>query len=291
SNGIWAPDGKHIAYVSSVYPEFSEKPFIDSDRLNKEKDDEIEKNPVKAKTFTKLFYRHWVEYVGDKRQHIFVVPFETNPEQVLVKPPRDVTPGDRDAFPTSSTFDSGSNFTFTPDSKHIVFTAPPAENEAWSTNYDLCRVSITNTSTKWETLTADNKAADSGPKFSPDGKKLAWRVQKKAGDEADRWDIMVASCKPDGTLTEKPQDITEALVNGPERSVNEFVWSPMGGWLFTADSEGTQKLYGTNGPALVAYHPKLGSVGSITRAGERIVFLQSSLDVPAEVVTLSFEGG
>ena len=101
-----------------------------------------------------------------------------------------MTPGDRDANPTSSTFDSGDNFTFTPDSKHIVFTAPPAENEAWSTNYDLCRVSITNTSTKWETLTADNKAADSGPKFSPDGKKLAWRAQKKAGYEADKWDIV-----------------------------------------------------------------------------------------------------
>jgi len=44
-----------------------------ADKLNKDKDDEIANSPVKAKTFTKLFYRHWVEYVGDKRQHIFVV--------------------------------------------------------------------------------------------------------------------------------------------------------------------------------------------------------------------------
>ena len=58
TNGIWAPDGKSIAFVSSVYPEFSEKPFGESDKLNKEKNEEIEKSPVKAKTFTKLFYRH-----------------------------------------------------------------------------------------------------------------------------------------------------------------------------------------------------------------------------------------
>ena len=71
-NGIWSPDGKHVAFVSAVYPEFSEKPFAESDKLNKEKDEEIEKSPVKAKAFTKLFYRHWDEYVGDKRQHLFV---------------------------------------------------------------------------------------------------------------------------------------------------------------------------------------------------------------------------
>src|SRR5206468_12299090 len=111
-------------------------------------------------------------------------------------------------------FSSGDNFTFTPDSKHIVFTAPPAENEAWSTNYDLCRVSITNTSTKWETLTADNKAADSGPKFSANGKKLAWRAQSKAGYEADKWRLLVADVKPDGTLTGKPTK--------QDASINEF---------------------------------------------------------------------
>src|SRR6202044_593285 len=108
----WSADGKSIAFVSSVYPEFSEKPFAEADRLNKEKDDKIAKSPVKAKTFTKLFYRHWVEYIGDKRQHIFVCKADGSDA-------RNVTPGDRDAFPTSSTFDSGDNFTFTPDSTHI----------------------------------------------------------------------------------------------------------------------------------------------------------------------------
>src|SRR5204862_2180886 len=90
SHGIWSPDGKRIAFVSSVYPEFSEKPFIDSDALNRKKDEEIANNPVKAKTFTKLFYRHWVEYVGDKRQHLFVV--EVNLAQGLqsLGVPRDV---------------------------------------------------------------------------------------------------------------------------------------------------------------------------------------------------------
>ena len=54
-------------------------------------------------------------------------------------------------------------------------------DEAWSTNYDICRVPVDGEATKWENLTKDNPAADSGPQFSPDGKQLAYRAQKKAG--------------------------------------------------------------------------------------------------------------
>jgi dipeptidyl aminopeptidase/acylaminoacyl peptidase len=121
SNGTWSPDGKWIAFVSAVWPEYSEKPFKESNEFNKQRMEEQEKNPVKAKVFTKLFYRHWDGYVEDKRQHLFVMPADGGE-------PRDVTPGDRDAYPTSMTFSSGVDFTFSPDSKYLVFTAVPARD-------------------------------------------------------------------------------------------------------------------------------------------------------------------
>src|SRR5262245_44291914 len=176
SNGIWSPDGKSVAFSSAVYPEYSDKPFAESDKLNKTKLEEAEKGTVKAKVFTRLFYRHWDEYVEDKRQHLFVVAASGGE-------PKDVTPGNRDAYPTSTTFSVGDDFTFSPDSSHLIFTAVPDRDEAWSTNYDLCRVPVTGGTI--ETITKDNAAADGSPRFSPDGKKLAWRVQKRSGYEAD----------------------------------------------------------------------------------------------------------
>src|SRR5579871_1113394 len=164
-NGIWSRDGKHIAFVSAVYPEYSDKPFKESDAQNKKRKEEIEKNPVKAKVHTKLFYRHWDSYVEDKRQHLFVMPAEGGE-------PKDVTPGDRDSFPTSDTFSTGDNFTFSPDGKFLVFTAVPATDEAWSTNYSLCRVAVSGGTTDWECLTKDNPAASSGAAFAPDGTRL-----------------------------------------------------------------------------------------------------------------------
>ena len=86
---------------------------------------------MKARTLTRLFFRHWDSWVEDKRQHLFVIPADGGE-------PRDVTPGDRDAYPTSSTFSLGDDFTFSPDSKSLVYTAPPLRDEAWSTNYDIC---------------------------------------------------------------------------------------------------------------------------------------------------------
>jgi dipeptidyl aminopeptidase/acylaminoacyl peptidase len=286
NTAIWSPDGTHIAFVSAVYPEFSDKPFAESDKLNKEKDEEVEKSPVKAKVFKRLFYRHWDEYVGDKRQHLFVIDAKG-------KDCRDVTPGDRDAYPTSTTFSSGDDFTFTPDSKHLVFTAVPEKEEAWSTNYDLCRVSIANTSPKWETLTTDNAAADSGPKFSPDGKWLAWRVQKKAGYEADRWNIRKVACKPDGTFSGAPRDlIDEKLL---DLSVNDFAWNGDAMLYYTADVNSRNPILRimADGDAPVndkpADHVNEGYVSSISIAKGAIVYLRARMNAPAEVYAGALE--
>ena len=42
----------------------SSKPFKESNALNKKKADEME-GPVKARVFTRLFYRHWDDYVEE----------------------------------------------------------------------------------------------------------------------------------------------------------------------------------------------------------------------------------
>ncbi|HEX5271945.1 MAG TPA: S9 family peptidase [Gemmataceae bacterium] len=293
SDAVWSRDGKSIAFVSAVYPEYSGQPFKESDAANKKRTDEIEKSPVKAKVHTRLFYRHWDSYVEDKRQHLFVM--DVAPEAQGLHPlglPRDVTPGDRDAFPTSDTFSTGDNFTFSPDGKYLVFTAVPEKDEAWSTNYDICRVPVTGGTAKWETLTKDNPAADSGPVFSPDGKRLAYRAQKRAGYEADKWDLMAVETDEGGAFRGRPADLT-ALA---ELDVESFAWNKDNNTLLlTAEVKARTAVY----TALVTQPdhspvrwPDYGAgtiTGLTTDHGLTVAFLRASLRHPPEL--FSFQTG
>ncbi|HBI42278.1 MAG TPA: S9 family peptidase [Planctomycetales bacterium] len=232
-NAVWSRDGANIAFVSAVYPEYSEKPFKEADELNKKRKEEAEKNPVKAKVFTRLFYRHWDSYVEDKRQHLFVM-------SAAGGEPKDATPGNRDAFPTSSTFSTGDNFTFSPDGKYLVFTAVPEKDEAWNTNYSICRVPVTGGTTQWECLTKDNPAASSGPLFSPDGKMVAYRAQQRAGFEADKWDLMLARVDRSGGF----QEIRHRLTVQFHGSTTDFAWYA-GGVALTAEENGLAPVFFT----------------------------------------------
>ncbi|MBY0526583.1 MAG: S9 family peptidase [Gemmataceae bacterium] len=272
-SGLWSPDGKWIAFVSTVYPEYSDKPFKESDALNKKRKEDAEKNPVKAKVFSRLFFRHWDEYVEDKRKHLFVIP-ATGGE------PKDATPGDRDASPTSDTFSAGDDFTFSPDSASLVFTAVPERDEAWSTNYDICRVPIAGG--KIECLTSENKAADNAPRFSPDGQWLAYRAQRRAGFEADCWEIMVIRADGKG----KPRSLTAGL----DASADDFLWTPDSkAILFTAEQKAASAILGValkgDGVYTVSTGHTNGSL-SISRDGNSLAFTRVGMHQPIEIFTL-----
>lgn len=274
--GIWSPDGKNIAFVSTVRPEFSDKPYAESNAANKKHKEETEKNPVKARVFDRLFYRHWDSWVEGKREHLFVMPAEGGE-------PRDLTPGDRDAYPTSSTFSVGDDFTFTPDSSAVVYTAPPAKDEAWSTNHDLFRVPLAGGEP--QNLTAGNPAADGGPRFSPDGKYLAYRAQKRPGYEADRWELTIMPAAG-GT----PRSLTSKI----DRSIDSFVWAGGSETIYyTAEQNAGApifKLTVRDGKVIEFANTGMNAALSASADGKRLASTRAMMVQPAEVMLLESNG-
>ena len=210
----WSPDGRQLGFISKVFPEYSDKPYAEADRLNRERLDAQEKSKVKARVATELLFRHWNEWADGRRQHVFVQPVD---ESGSVGEPRNVTPGENDAVPNSSTFDGGGEFTFSPDGSRLVHAAPPTPTriQAWSTNYDLWSVDLR--TGERAPLTADYPAADGLPRFSPDGRWLAYRAQRRPGFEADRWELRLLDLG-----TGQSRSLTDAL----DRSVDEICWAP-----------------------------------------------------------------
>ena len=275
SNPVWSPDEKMIAFVSTVYPEFSDKPFKESDELNSKKDDDKAKSKVKARIMTKLLYRHWNAWVDDKRQHIFVMSVDAGE-------PKDITPGDRDAVPTSSTFSAGDDFTFSPDGKEIAYTATPTENEAWNTNHDIYTVSIDGTNRKQLTT---NPAADGFPRYSKDGKYIAYRTQRKPAYEADKWELMLYN-----RSTGKIESLTENF----DASVQSFQWTSDGSKIyFPSEEKANQQIYCLSVKDKNVTKVIEGGVNgdvNISTDGKMICFSRHTLSRPIEIYTASSGG-
>ncbi|MEW6155863.1 MAG: S9 family peptidase [Verrucomicrobiota bacterium] len=271
---VWAPDGKKIAFVSAVFPEFSEKPFVESDELNKKKLEEREKSKVKARVITQLLYRHWDSWVDDKRQHLFVLPLENGR---AAGSPKDVTPGDRDAIPTSSTFSAGDDFDFSPDGKKLAYTATPVptREEAWRTNHDLYEVDLESGERNQITT---NPAADTFPRYSPDGRFLAYRAQLRPGFEADRWQLM---------LLDRSTGSTRSLTPNFDSWVEAFAWAPDSQSIyFEAQENALQPIWrvttaGGNAAKIVAEAVN-GDI-TISRDGRQLGFVRQSLSRPSEI--------
>ncbi len=278
AQALWSPDGKYIAFVSVVFPEFSEKPFKESDELNKKKLDDLENSKVKGRVITQLLYRHWDSWVDGKRQHLFVVPIEGGE-------PRDVTPGDRDAIPTSSTFSAGDDFDFSPDGTSLVYTATPSptREEAWRTNHDLYSVELRSGERR---LLTPNPAADAYPRHSPDGKYLAYRAQERAGFEADRWQLM---------LLDRASGKARSLTGNLDASVEAFEWAPDSKKIVFEAEEGGQKplwivsVGGGDFKKIV----KKGVCGeiSVAKDGKRLFFSAHQMTRPAEIFSAKLSGG
>src|SRR6184192_4177661 len=226
---IWSPDGKNIVFVSAVYPDCNPPPpgsGVTSDDCNKKRDEELKKSKVKAKIFTKLFYRHWNAFTEFKRSHLFVVPADSVVAAVVstAEPnkqalgtsasttPRDLTPGDHDVPP----FHLGGQdlYAISPDGQELAYTSNIDEVEATSTNNEIFIVPISGPATARKKIST-SPGSDSTPLYSPDGRYLAWRSQARAGFEADKWRLLVQDRQSGPT-----RDLTEKL----DRSIGSFVW-------------------------------------------------------------------
>jgi dipeptidyl aminopeptidase/acylaminoacyl peptidase len=279
---VWSPDGRHIAFVSAVFPEFSEKPFKESDELNKKKLDEREKGKVKARVITRLLYRHWDSWVDDKRQHIFVVPVKNGAAD---GEPRDLTPGDRDSVPTSSTFSAGDDFAFSPDGRKLAYTATPtpAREEAWLTNHDIYEVEV-DTGERRQITT--NPAADAFPRYSPDGKWIAYRAQSRAGFEADRWQLM---------LYDRASGKTRSLTPDFDSWVETFAWAPDSRTLyFDAEEKATKPLWSvtiTGDDVHKVVDKAVNGEAKVSPDGKTVVFARQTLSRPVEIYRANAGGG
>ena len=265
---VWSPDGKLLAFVSDVYPECKD------DACNKRRAEEAAQNKVKAHVAERLLYRHWKAWKDGTRSHVFVV--SANGGEA-----RDLTPGDYDAPPFS--LGGMTDYAFSPDSKDLAFTSNHDKVEAISTNADIWLVSVRGGAAR--NITAANHGYDGSPRFSPDGKYIAYRSQVTPGFEADRFRLMLLDHK-----TGRAQSITETL----DSNVDEFTFTADSKWIYlAAEDRGKEPVYSLStggGPVKKVIAEGFNGDLNVTADGRTLVFSRSSMTRPGEVYRANADG-
>ncbi len=263
---VVSPDGRMVAFVSDVQPQCTD------DTCNARAADSAEKDPVKLHTLTRLPFRHWSDWWESVRHHVFVADIETGAT-------RDVTPGDFDSPPHN--YEDGA-IAFSRDSREVAFVSKRdgKDSEMWTTNHEVWVVPVMGGAARKVTA---NPAADMSPTYSPDGKSLVVRAQRRAGFEADRWYLDVY---------DRATGAKRTVFSSPDLSVDDFRFSPDGSTIwFIAASRATHNLYSV---PFAGGTPKLmaqgGAVAAVSPSASFAVIAKSSLVAPPDVYRVNMDG-
>jgi len=269
ANLIVSPKTGHIAFTMDVFPEEG------CPGCTKKELDKIAALKTTGRIFDKLFIRHWDTWKDGRRSHLFVMNCkEKKPVKIMAG---------FDADTPSKPFGGPEEICFTPDGKGIVFTMRNAgKAEAWSTNFDIF-YSPLDGKQKPENLTKNNKAWDTAPVFSPDGKTMAYLAMHKPNFEADRFRIVLRNWQ-----TGEERILTEQW----DRSPASLTWSADSKTIYaTAANLGQKSLFAIDAVSgKAATIIKDGSIGSVNVAGDRLVYGMDNLKSPVEIYSVNTDG-
>tara|TARA_R110002096_G_scaffold211899_6_gene399251 strand:- start:2056 stop:4125 length:2070 start_codon:yes stop_codon:yes gene_type:complete len=216
SNLHWSPAGTHFSFTQSVK----------LDQLVTEKHKDLPE--ANARAYDDLLIRHWDTWNDGTYSHLFVQAAEGGGKAL------DLMPTEKVHTPLMP-FGGAEQIRWSPDGKELCYTARRVPNPEASTNSSLWVVPVGGG--KHRNLTEGMPGYDQEPRYSPDGRWIAFSSMARPGFEADRIRLMIHDRKA-GTNTE--------LLPGFDASPHDVTWSADSTRLFfTVDVAGTTQIYTT----------------------------------------------
>lgn len=271
-----SPDGKRVALALEAFVDCKSDLACTRKRL-----DDTAARKSSGVLYDRIFVRHWDTWADGRLNRVFAASLPQGKE----KPLKTATLIGADVIgdvPSKPFGDTG-EFAWSPDGNSFVLSARKADRaEPTSTNFDLYLVAADGTGTA-RNLTAANKAWDTGPVFSADGKTLYYRAMKRPGFEADRFALMAMDLATGSTRDLAPKW---------DASADGITLSADGKSIYTTAQElGRHPLFSVSiDSGEVTSIFKDGTVGAFELAGDTLAIAANSMKTGDVIHVTSADG-
>ncbi len=261
-----SPNGKVIAFTAYASPKIKTyKKQIDFWKQE-------EKRKTSAYVSDRLFYRVWNYWRKGKYSTLFVYNSLTGSIKQLTSGYHDTPPAD---------LGSQNDLEFSKDGKYIYFVMNKDKNVAYSTNNDIFRVSIYGGT---PIKISNNPANDNFPLISNSGTLMAYKAMRRAGFEADKYNIMIKNLK-----TGKLENLTENF----DRDINIIRWSPDDKSVYySITKEGYHPIYKVRldtGEKFPILKKKFIKNFVLSKDGKFIFYTMEKINKPGELYVYNLE--
>jgi dipeptidyl aminopeptidase/acylaminoacyl peptidase len=265
----WFPDSKRVAFISWVWPD------LKTEQAQAKRRKERKEAKVKAHVSERREYRFWDHWLTDGREpHVFAA-------QVANGHTRDLLAGTGLALqpwePSAELYD------VSPDGRELAVTVDLDAEPGMMHETDIVAVSLV--TGRHRTLTADSGRGDAAPRYSPDGRYLAWNSYNLKRAFNDQGRLM---------LYNRRNGSSRRLLPRLDRATARHAWAPDGATLFALiEDRGRQGIYrfGLGDPLPTRVAPGgLISGYALSRDGRRIAFDRSTLAHPPALFAIGSDG-
>jgi dipeptidyl aminopeptidase/acylaminoacyl peptidase len=273
----WLPDSKHVAFLSDVWPDLA----TDAEQAARLKTRSDSK--VKAKVISQTQYRYWDKWLDDGRvPQVFIADVAAGTWRNLLANTK---------LWLRRTEVSEELYDIDPAGSELAITVDhDAADPGFEPESDLVLVSASGAGVP--VVVAKSKPGnDMNPRYSPDGRYLAFLRQPRVTFYADKVEIALLD-RQVGTSGGEARTLTASW----DRSAQSVEWSrDASRLLFAAEDSGRQPLWelvpGNGLPRPVLAGHGVYSNAAVSAGGSTLVCLHSTTDVPPHLRFVPLAGG
>lgn len=264
----FSPDGKKVLFISQV----------ETVKSTADKYPDLDK--ATGIIITDLMYKHWDEWVTTA-PHPFIADFDGK----SLSNPIDIMEGELFESPMKP-FGGIEQLAWNTTSDKVAYTSrkKTGKEYAISTNSDIYVYDLNTKQTK--NITEDNLGYDTNPKYSPDGKSVAWLSMERDGYEADQNRLMVMNLET-GAKSFVSKDF--------DSNVDSYCWSDdCKSIYFTGVWHGESQVYKidlANNNQITSITEGVHDYASVALLGNKLIAQRHSMSMADEIYAIDLAPG